>query len=104
MSSFAPHAALDVARLPESSFGTRAPLWWGNTLLLFIETTMFALLAATYFYLRMDFEQWPPVQPHTQPPMYHPLPDLPIPTAILALQLLGCGSMAAVHIAALRLN
>ena len=32
---------LDVRDLPAIGFDHRAPLWWGNTLLLFIETTMF---------------------------------------------------------------
>jgi heme/copper-type cytochrome/quinol oxidase subunit 3 len=96
--------ALDVSRLRESGFGSRTALWWGNTLLLFIETVMFALLAATYFYLQMNFQQWPPVQPHTIPPLARPLPDLPVPTIILVLQLLGCGAMALAHRAALQLN
>src|SRR4051812_23221134 len=102
-----PNAAqplLDVSHLPESAFGTRTALWWGNTLLLVIEGMMFALLAATYYYLRMDFTQWPPVQPHSQPPLARPLPNLPIPTIILALQLLGCAGMGVAHRGALGLK
>jgi heme/copper-type cytochrome/quinol oxidase subunit 3 len=104
MSEFAIHPPLDVSALPTSTFGTRAPLWWGNALLLFIETTMFGLLAATYFYLHMDFSQWPPVQSNTIPPIKNPLPDLAIPTIILALQLVGCAAIALSHHAALKLN
>jgi heme/copper-type cytochrome/quinol oxidase subunit 3 len=96
--------AVDVSHLPETAFGTRTTLWWGNTLLLFIETTMFALLAATYFYLRQNFHEWPPVQPNTQPPIYHPLPDLWASTAVLAVLVAACVPMAMAHVAALRLK
>jgi heme/copper-type cytochrome/quinol oxidase subunit 3 len=104
MSEMSSHPIIDVSRLPQSAFGSRAPLWWGNTLLLFIETTMFALLAATYFYLRMDFGQWPPVQSNSIPPIEHPLPDLPLPSIILALQFAGCVTIAVAHRAALKMN
>ena len=46
-------------------------------MLLFIETTMFAILVGCYFYYRLVFEQWPPVQPNTIIPDYHPVPALP---------------------------
>ena len=98
------HGVIEVSALPNSAFGTRALLWWGNTLLLVIETVMFALLAATYFYLRMNFTEWPPVQSNRLPPLYRPLPDLWASTTVLGLLAFGCISMAITHVAALRLN
>jgi heme/copper-type cytochrome/quinol oxidase subunit 3 len=96
--------AIDVSHLPASAFSTRSPLWWGNTMLLLIETTMFGLLAATYFYLRMNFTEWPPVQPNTQPPIYHPLPDLWASSWVLGLLVAGCITAAVAHVGALRLD
>ena len=40
---------IDVSELPATAFDTKAPLWWGNTLLLFIETAMFGILVAHLF-------------------------------------------------------
>ena len=56
---------IDVSDLPPAVEDHRSPIWWGNLLLLCIETTMFGLLVATYFYLRMNFNQWPPVRSAT---------------------------------------
>jgi cytochrome c oxidase subunit I+III len=58
----------DVSTLPDHAFSHHAPIWWGNLLMIFIEGTAFAILAASYFYIRRNFDAWPP--PHT------PLPDL----------------------------
>ena len=51
---------IDVSELPTTAFGHRAPLWWGVAGLLAIEGTVFALCAATYFYLRGSQPVWPP--------------------------------------------
>lgn len=51
---------LDVSHLPYTAFGSRAPIWWGTVGLIAIEGTMFAMLVATYFYLRMLAPAWPP--------------------------------------------
>ena len=67
---------LDVSTLPPSALDYRSPIWWGNALLLCIETTMFALAVATYFYLRRNYHQWPPPLTDISPPVYFPLPDL----------------------------
>jgi len=53
-------AVLDVSRLPTVGFGPQAPLWWGVFGLVAIESTMFALVIASYFYLRLNFKAWPP--------------------------------------------
>ena len=47
------------ASCPRSVFDTKAPLWWGNTLLLFIETAMFGILVAIYFTVMMNTDAVP---------------------------------------------
>jgi cytochrome c oxidase subunit III len=66
---------LDVSELPPSALDHRSPIWIGNALLLVIETTMFAILVATYFYIRMNYEQWPPPQVNYLPPNFDPVPN-----------------------------
>lgn len=72
---------LDVSHLPSVVFGSRAPLWWGVAGIMAIEGTMFAILAASYFYLRGGADVWPP------PGTIHP--GLGITTANLAILLLS---------------
>jgi cytochrome c oxidase subunit 3 len=67
---------INVSELPVSAMDHRSPMWIGNALLLAIETTMFAILVATYFYLRANFQNWPPPQINYLPPNFHPAPDL----------------------------
>lgn len=52
--------ALDVSALPTTAFGQRDPLFWGVLGIMSIEGTMFALMAASYFYLRGGARMWPP--------------------------------------------
>jgi cytochrome c oxidase subunit 3 len=52
---------LDVSSLPPHAFGHRAPLWWGVLLLVAIESTAIGLLLVSYFYLRGNYDVWPPV-------------------------------------------
>lgn len=72
---------LDVADLPSVAFGSRAPMWWGALGIMAIEGTMFALLAASYFYLRGGADVWPP------PGALHP--GLGITTLNLAILLVS---------------
>ena len=51
---------LDVSGLPTTAFGHRDPLWWGVVGIMCIEGTMFAIMAASYFYLRGGAHLWPP--------------------------------------------
>jgi cytochrome c oxidase subunit 3 len=53
-------ATLDVRGLPRFAFGAKSILWWGTMGLVAIEGTMFAILIATYFYLRTRSTEWPP--------------------------------------------
>lgn len=94
--------ALEVSALPQHGFDTRAPLWWGNLYLLMIETTMFGVLVASYFYLRQNFTLWPPPHSQISPFLLDPVPDLLIPTVNLLIILLGCVPMALVDKAARR--
>jgi heme/copper-type cytochrome/quinol oxidase subunit 3 len=102
MSAALTRPAIDVSELPPSAVDHRSPIWWGNLLLLVIETTMFAILVATYFYIRINFEQWPPIQSNAFPPDRHPVPDLFWGTTNL-LVILGAGAaMVVADRAALR--
>ena len=51
---------LDVSGLPEVMFGRSNTTWLANVFYMSIEGTMFALLIATYFYLRTRIGSWPP--------------------------------------------
>jgi cytochrome c oxidase subunit 3 len=84
---------LDVSALPESVVDHRSLVWWGNLLLMAIETTLFALLVAGYFYLRPNFSSWPP--PHVNQAIANldPVPRLGVPTLNLALLVLTLGPM-----------
>lgn len=84
---------LDVAPLPEGEVDHRSLIWWGNLLLLIIETTMFGLLVAGYFYLRQNFEQWPPPNPASHPPDFDPVPALEWPTVNLVVIVLSLAPM-----------
>jgi cytochrome c oxidase subunit 3 len=83
-----PHA-LDVSELPESAMDHRSLIWWGNTLLLLIETTMFALLVASYLYVRMNYPEWPPPLTSETVTISHPVPSLGRPTMTLGLLVLS---------------
>ncbi|HEV8135643.1 MAG TPA: cytochrome c oxidase subunit 3 [Pyrinomonadaceae bacterium] len=83
---------IDVSELPHHEFDTYDPVWWGNNFLLAIETSMFAILIATYFYLRQNFALWPPPLA-TLNASLKPLPDLFYGTANTFLLLLSCVPM-----------
>ena len=46
--------------LPETATGARSFGWWGMVWLIATEATLFALLLASYFYLRFRSPHWPP--------------------------------------------
>lgn len=96
-------AVIDVSELPHHEFDTYDPVWWGNNLLLAIETSMFAILIATYFYLRQNFTLWPPPVAQLTATL-RPLPELGYGTAITILLLLGCIPMVFSDLAARRGN
>ncbi|HZU29385.1 MAG TPA: cytochrome c oxidase subunit 3 [Bryobacteraceae bacterium] len=57
---------INVAPLPTIGFGSRAPLWWGQVYMMCIEGTIFVILVASYFFVRIGFTHWPP--PSVIPP------------------------------------
>ena len=95
---------IDVAHLPDEVFGERATVWWGNTLMLCIETATLAVLLVSYFYLRMNFDQWPPPKVDAYPPIAHPVPDLGVSTLNVLLLIASVFAMAWTHRAAHKLN
>src|SRR5436305_2349512 len=98
-------AIIDVSALPRTVLDHRSPIWWGNLLLLAIETTMFALLVASYFYVRVvDFTIWPPPNGNALPPIYHTAPDFPVPLLNLSVLLVSVAPMLWADRACLRRN
>jgi heme/copper-type cytochrome/quinol oxidase subunit 3 len=99
-----PRRTIDVSHLPEEAFGERSPVWWGNTLMLFIESSTMAILIVSYFYLRMNFEKWPPPKIDVYPPIDHPVPDLGFSTLNVLLLVASVPLMIWTHRAALRMD
>ena len=50
---------LDVSGLPSYRLSHHSLMWWGIMGMIAIEGTVFALTAATYFYLWSQAQQWP---------------------------------------------
>jgi heme/copper-type cytochrome/quinol oxidase subunit 3 len=94
--------AIDVSSLPDSELDHRSLVWWGNVLLIAIETTMFALLVAGYFYVRPNFLEWPPPRVSGPEALFDPVPALRLPTMNLLLLLLTLVPMIAADRACLR--
>jgi cytochrome c oxidase subunit III len=99
-----PRRTIDVSHLPDEVFGERSPVWWGNTLLLLIESSTMVILFVSYFYLRMNFQEWPPPKVDVIPPIQHPVPDLGVSTLNVLLILLSVPVMIWTHRAALRMD
>ena len=92
---------INVSELPHHEFDTYDPVWWGNNFLLAIETSMFAILIATYFYLRQNFALWPPPVAQLTDTL-RPLPELTYGTANTILLLFSCIPMVLTDRAARR--
>jgi cytochrome c oxidase subunit III len=78
----------DVAELPTVTFGHRSLMWWGTLGFMVIEGWTLALITAMYFYIRQNFQTWPPLRT--------PQPSLLIPTINLVVMLV---SMLPVYVA-----
>jgi cytochrome c oxidase subunit 3 len=94
---------IDVSELPHHEFDTYDPVWWGNNFLLAIETSMFGILIATYFYLRQNFALWPPPVAQLTATL-KPLPELTYGTANTILLVLSCIPMVMTDLSARRGN
>ena len=80
---------LDVADLPAIGFDYKSPLWWGNALLLFIETAMFGILIAIYFTVAMNTNPFPPPRVDRLPVIYNAVPGLTLPVIGYAILLVS---------------
>jgi heme/copper-type cytochrome/quinol oxidase subunit 3 len=83
-----PLRTLDVSGLPAYEISARAPLWWGQLLMTLIEGSLFLILAAMYFYVRISVDVWPPPG---VPPLRLTAPTL----ALIPLALSAIGSYLA---------
>lgn len=55
-----PHKSVELPELPVAEISNQSLLWWGQVGLAAIEGSMFLILAAMYFYLRLGVDVWPP--------------------------------------------
>src|SRR3954468_21677709 len=95
---------IDVSRLPATAFDSRAPGWWGNTLLMVIETTTVALVIVSYFYLRQSSLEWPPPHPRGPALVAQPAPDLAFGSANTVLLVASCAPLIVGDLAARKLD
>src|SRR5918993_5094877 len=51
---------VDVSRLPTTTFSHRSLAWWGTLGFMAIEGTTLFIAVVAYFYLRRNFQSWPP--------------------------------------------
>ena len=51
---------IDVSGLPDHAYGSRSALWWATLCIIAIETTVFVMTIASYFYLQGREAEWPP--------------------------------------------
>jgi cytochrome c oxidase subunit 3 len=58
--TMSPSRVVDVSALPPYSISNQSLLWWGQFMMCVIEGTLFCMLMATYFYLRLGVDVWPP--------------------------------------------
>jgi heme/copper-type cytochrome/quinol oxidase subunit 3 len=87
---------LDVSALPTAVLDSRSLVWWGTIVMTVIETLVFAITVAAYFYLRTNANQWPPES--TGPPA------LTVATINLVVLLVSTLPAIALDRAALRRN
>jgi heme/copper-type cytochrome/quinol oxidase subunit 3 len=89
LSPYTRRPRLDVSTLPGAALDSRSPIWWGNLMLLFIETSMIAILVSSYFYMRLNFHAWPPPRVEGTFNDYNPVPLLKAATCNVVLLLVS---------------
>jgi heme/copper-type cytochrome/quinol oxidase subunit 3 len=89
-------AVADVSELPTVTFGHRQIIWWGTIGFMIVEGMTLLVCLASWFYLRRNFDAWPP--PGT------PEPDLAIGTVSLLVLALTIVPYALLDRAAKRLD
>src|SRR6185312_1640760 len=77
-----PERVVDVSGLPAYEISNQSLLWCGQLLMCVIEGSVFCILIAVYFYVRLGVDVWPP--PGTQ------LPDVVLPTLALIPFIASC--------------
>lgn len=90
------NGTLDVSHLPIGTADSRALLWWGNLGMMVIEGTMFAMMIATYLYLKVSNLDWPPTTV--------PNPDLISSTAVVVILIVSAFVMMVADRGALNAN
>jgi heme/copper-type cytochrome/quinol oxidase subunit 3 len=73
--------AVDVSRLPTIAFGSKSVMFWATISFMVIEGWTLALTVMSYFYLRQNVQDWPPLRT--------PEPSLLIPTINMLLMLVS---------------
>jgi cytochrome c oxidase subunit III len=98
MTSMSPsqRRAIDVSELPRVVFGHRGTLWWGALGFVVTEGATLGIACWAYFYLRKNFESWPP------PP--YPVPGMAAGTIGVALLLIAIWVMTRARARALELD
>lgn len=71
----------NVTGLPTTTFGHRSLMWWGTLGFIMIEGSTLFICVVAYFYLRRNFDSWPPEGIFR--------PSLTIPTIQVALMVLS---------------
>jgi len=69
---------LDVSELQPFEISNKSPLFWGQVLMCAIEGSMFFILIATYFYIRMSVDVWPPPGVPSPKPWFATLALIPL--------------------------
>ncbi len=55
-----PRGGIDASVLPSEGFGTKNTAWWGTVAFMVVEGTALLFCLAAYFYLRRNFDSYPP--------------------------------------------
>ncbi len=74
--------ALDMSHLPDYNISNQNPLWWGQFLMTFIEGSLLCILYASYYYIRLSYDIWPPAGVQ--------FPGVALPTISLVLLIASC--------------
>jgi cytochrome c oxidase subunit III len=80
-----PRRVVDVRAVPLTVFGSGGLIFWGTIGFMLIEGTMLVICIMALFYVRKNFEAFPPLGT--------PIPDLLIPTIGIAVSLLSIFAM-----------
>jgi cytochrome c oxidase subunit III len=96
--------SVDVRDLPAIAFDERSPLWWANTIGLFIETAMFGILVAIYVTVAMNTDPFPPIRSDRLPVIRETSPDLFLPVIGLVVLVLSLAPGVWLDLSARRRN